>query len=82
MPVDKLFGTIIAERVIDLLVLISLLILMFIINFEKIIIFFYSVFSKAQAFPINSILLFVLSLLAVSSTFFLYVKREINLQLL
>ena len=76
IPVDKLFGTIIAERVIDLLVLISLLILMFIINFEKIIIFFYSVFSKAQAFPINSILLFVLSLLAVSSTFFLYVKRN------
>ena len=76
IPVDKLFGTIIAERVIDLLVLISLLILMFIINFEKIIIFFYSVFSKAQALPINSILLFVLSLLAVSSTFFLYVKRN------
>ena len=76
IPVDKLFGTIIAERVIDLLVLISLLILMFIINFEKIIIFFYSVFSKAQALPINSILLFVVSLLAVSSTFFLYVKRN------
>ena len=76
IPVDKLFGTIIAERVIDLLVLISLLILMFIVNFEKIIIFFYSVFSKAQALPINSILLFVLSLLAVSSTFFLYVKRN------
>jgi len=76
IPVDKLFGTIIAERVIDLLVLISLLILMFFINFEKVIIFFYSVFSKAQALPINSILLFVLSLLAVSSTFFLYVKRN------
>lgn len=76
IPVDKLFGTIIAERVIDLLVLISLLILMFIINFEKIIIFFYSVFSKAQALPINSILLFVVSLLAVSSIFFLYVKRN------
>ena len=76
IPVDKLFGTIIAERVIDLLVLISLLILMFIINFEKIIIFFYSVFSKAQALPINSILLFVVSLLAVSTIFFLYVKRN------
>ena len=49
---------------------------MFIINFEKIIIFFYSVFSKAQALHINSILLLVLSLLAVSSTFFLYVNRN------
>ena len=36
IPVDKLFGTIIAERAIDLLALISLLILMFIINLEKI----------------------------------------------
>ena len=76
IPVDKLFGTIIAERVIDLLALISLLILMFIINLEKINIFFNSVFSKAQTLPINSILLFVLSLLAISFIFFSYIKKN------
>ena len=76
IPIDKLFGTIIAERAIDLLALISLLMLMFIINLEKINIFFDSVFSKAQTLPINLILIFVLSLLAISSIFFLYIKKN------
>ncbi len=76
IPVDKLFGTIIAERTIDLLALISLLTLMFIVNLEKINIFFNSVFSKAQTLPINSILLFVISLLAISSIFFTYIKKN------
>ena len=79
IPVDKLFGTIIAERAIDLLALISLLMLMFIINLEKINIFFDSVFSKAQTLPINLILIFVLSLLAISSIFFLYIKKNQSL---
>ena len=76
IPVDKLLGTIIAERAIDLLVLISLLILMFIIKLEKINIFFNSVFSKVQALPINSILFFVLSLLVISSIFFLFIVKN------
>ena len=76
IPVDKLLGTIIAERAIDLLVLISLLILMFIIKLEKINIFFNSVFSKVQILPINSILFFILSLLAISSIFFLFIVKN------
>ena len=53
IPVDKLFGTIIAERAIDLLALISLLILMFIINLKKLLSFFILFLAKLKHYPLT-----------------------------
>jgi len=86
IPVDKLFGTVIAERAIDLLAIISLLLVMFIFKLEKINIFFNDVFSKFQTFFFEIfdsflhsdklIVLFVFILLAILSVFFVYIMKK------
>ncbi len=76
IPVDKLFGTIVYERVVDLLVLFFLLLLMFVFNIEKINVFFNSVFSKTQTLPINTVFLFVICLLVISTTLLIVIKKN------
>ncbi len=73
IPIDKLFGTILIERVIDFLLLFGLMLLTIILKFEDII-NFYSIIQAQQANDANDNYLFLIIISILIISFFLLRK--------
>ena len=77
VPVDKLFGTIILERAIDLIILISLVLLVLILKFELFLEFIAFIF-EGQTINIWSII--SVGLITIATLFFLFVLIKMILK--
>tara|TARA_B100000886_G_C20405318_1_gene484479 strand:- start:749 stop:1726 length:978 start_codon:yes stop_codon:yes gene_type:complete len=74
VPVDKLFGTIILERAIDFIILISLVLLVLILKFELFLEFLAIIF-EGQALDLGSLIGVGLSAMAILIILFVLAKR-------
>ena len=72
IPFDKLFGTIILERIIDFTILISLILISFLYKFKEINLFFSEVLGTSE----NSIFLNPIFLVLIAITIILYLVRN------
>ena len=73
IPVNKLFGTILLERTIDMVLLLTCICLSFLLKFKALTAFFGSVFSNAPAAEISAVkLVFLASIIAVPVAIYLF----------
>ena len=77
IPVDKLFGTIILERVIDFLILISLVIFTLILKLDLLLDLFHTLFEGRSLNPLP-ILVVILSISSVGIVLFFLLKNKIK----
>jgi len=75
VPVDKLFGTILIERVIDFIFLFSLIFLTFILKFNDIFKFYIILQEKQTEGDASNKLLILLGALLIGGAFFFFIKR-------
>jgi hypothetical protein len=78
IPVDKLFGTIIIERVIDFLFLFGLIFLTIILKFNDILNFYIAVKSQKIESTNNSSLLLILLIVSSLVLVFIFLKRRLK----
>ena len=78
IPIDKLFGTIILERIIDLLILIILIGITFILKFHYIRDFFFSVFNNIDQQELSNIFLILLIIIVLLLLLFFIFKHQIK----
>lgn len=78
VPIDKLFGTIILERIIDLLILIGIIGVTFILKFNYIREFFLSAFNNFNQQELINIILIILCTIILLSLSFLAFKNQIK----
>ena len=78
IPVDKLFGTIILERIIDLLILIILIGITFILKFHYIRDFFFAAFNNIDQQELSNIFLILLIIIVLLLLLFFVFKNQIK----
>ncbi|MEE2931315.1 MAG: lysylphosphatidylglycerol synthase transmembrane domain-containing protein [Bacteroidota bacterium] len=78
IPVDKLFGTIILERIIDFFILIILIGITFILKFHYIRDFFFTTFNNIDQKELNNIFLVLFMIIVLSLLLFFVFKTRIR----
>jgi uncharacterized protein (TIRG00374 family) len=77
IPVNKLFGTIILERAIDFMILISLVVLVLVLKFELFLAFLATIF-EGQTIDLNSIIGGALVIIIIALALYFIIKKSLK----